>query len=120
MRAGLGYTLWVAVVAAAVTLVGASLAPGAREAVAVGAVLAFATQVAMFWLLFVWLLPGRFLLAYGVGVVGRFLVVLVTAVVGVQLSGLAAAPTLFALVGVLFVSTVVEPFFLKTNSPTGS
>lgn len=115
-RQGIRFTLAVAAISVVVAAIGALAVSGpARAGVYVGTGLGFALQVSMFWLFFVWLLPGHFLVAYGLSVAGRFLVVLATAIVGVQLGGLPALPTLFALVGVLFLSTVLEPLFLKTN-----
>jgi hypothetical protein len=67
----------------------------------------------MFWLLFVWLLPCRPGLAHGLGMLTRFGLVAAVAFVGLPVLGTAAAPTLLALVTVLFLTTLAEPVVLK-------
>lgn len=98
-----------AVAVPAVMIAGA----GAWPSVAVGVVLAWAMQVALFWALAVWLFPGRMALVYGLGMAGRFAVLGVTAFFVVPLSGLAPEATLFSLVAVMFATTLLEPLVLR-------
>ena len=87
----------------------------AGRAVWLGVGTAFTVQVALFWLLFVLLLPGQPLLAYLLGVTARFVVLGSMALVVLPLSGLPVTPTLLSLVLVFFVSTLYEPLFLRTD-----
>lgn len=116
MARALEYTLAAGAAALAVGGVGAWVGGGAG--VWVGAGVAFALQVLLFWGLFVWLLPGRVGLAYGLGVMARFLAVGLLALLWLPRLAVAAGPTLFALVAVFFVSTVCEPLFLKPDLRT--
>lgn len=118
--AGARYTFVAAGVAVVVALAGLALSPVSGMAVAAGAGAAFVAQVVVFWTFFVWLLPHRVALAYGLGAAVRFSVLAVLAFVVVPRSGLPAAPTLLALVAVFLVSTLAEPFFLTSKSPTVS
>lgn len=119
MRSGVRYTVATAAVALLVALAGAALTTGGeRVGVWIGVAVGFAVQVGGFWLLFVGLFPSRPGVAHGVGVLGRFLVVAMVALMWVPLLGVAAAPTLFALVAVLFGSTLLEPLFFPTASET--
>ena len=62
------------------------------------------------------LLPGRGAVVFGVGMLGRFLLVAVSALVLVPVAGLAPAPTLLALVSVLFGPSLLEPVFLAADT----
>jgi hypothetical protein len=67
------------------------------------------------------LLRDRRLVAFGVGMIGRFALVAFAALVLLRLTGLPAAPLLFALVGTLFGTTLVEPVLFaadKRNKPS--
>lgn len=110
------YTLATAATAAVVGVLGGEVvAREASGAVWVGVGTAFAVQVALFWLLFVLLLPGQPLLAYVLGVTVRFVALGSLAFVVLPLTGLPLAPTLLSLVLVFFVSTLYEPLFLQTD-----
>lgn len=122
MKVGLWYTLTALAALALVGALGGSLVegPAARASVWSGAVLGSAVQVSAFWLLFVWLMPDRQALAHGLGMLLRFLVVAGAALVWVPAAGLEAGPALLALVGAMFVTTLVEPVILRlsaTRSP---
>lgn len=122
MKAGLWYTLAALAALVLVGALGGSMVdgPAARAAVWSGAVLGSVVQVAAFWLLFVWLMPDRHALAHGLGMLLRFVVVAGAALVWVPASGLDAGPVLLALVGAMFVTTLVEPVILRlsaTRSP---
>lgn len=113
MRRGVRYT---ATVLALGLLAGAGssmVRPEWREGVWVGAGVAVATQVLLFWTLFVWLLPGRQMLAHGLGMMSRLVVFAVVALLALRLPVGTAASTLFTLVAVFFASTVLEPVFLR-------
>lgn len=115
-RRGLVFAALVVVLSAAVALAGVRLAgPEQAAAVAWGAGVGCAFQLLSFWTM-VTLFPGRQMLAFGLGMLGRFALVAGVALVVLPLSGLAAAPTLFALVTVLFATTVLEPVFLAADT----
>lgn len=114
---GLRYTAGSVAAGALVALVGGALLSGvSREAVWMGAGIGTVLQVAAFWFLFVWALPGQRLLAHGLGMLGRFLMVGLLAFVGVPLLRAPAAPLLFSCVAVLFATTLLEPVILKSAS----
>lgn len=118
-RRALTFSAVAAAIALAVALVGAALVPAeARRGVYVGAVIALVSQLFFFWLVAVWLFPGRAGLAYGLGMLGRMFVFGVVALVVVPKLALGVGPTLFSLVGVFWVTTMVEPLFLRTRTQT--
>jgi hypothetical protein len=108
-------------VAAGLTLlvgvIGGLLVPTeAREAVWVGAVVAFGIQVVLFVGLFVVALSSQPLLAHLLGMLGRFVALVVLAFVWVPLADLPMAPLLFSAVSVLFLTTLMEPLiFFRTT-----
>ena len=79
-------------------------------AVTAGALLGGVFQLCTFVLLAM-LLPGKPMLASGLGMVGRFVMVALAALVVVPVAGLPAAPMLLALVSVLVGTAVLEPVF---------
>jgi hypothetical protein len=98
----------------------ATVEGAARTAVAAGVGIGVAFQLALFALTES-LLRDRRLVAFGIGMIGRFVLVAFTALVLLRLTGLPAAPLLFALVGTLFGTTLVEPVLLaadKRNKPS--
>lgn len=115
MRGGVMYTGATAAIALVVGLIGA-WAGGAAGAVWAGVGIAFVSQVLVFWLLFVWLFPRRVLLAHGLGMLARLAIFAALAFLLLRTAGPAAAAALLALVAVFFVSTVLEPLFLQTDS----
>lgn len=99
----------VAVVATIVFAAGVALTEGeARRAVGIGVLVAAAFQLLLFAVAAA-AFPANRLLAYGVGLLGRLLLVVVGALVLVPATGLPAAPFLLSLVTVLFATTVLEP-----------
>ena len=117
MKKGFRYTLVAVIVAAVAGLAGGVwLDESARSGVWVGAAVALVVQVGAFWLLFVWALPERSVLAHGLGMVIRMVAVGVAALVWLPRAGLPAAPTLFSLVAVLFLTTLSEPLVLRIGS----
>lgn len=105
----------VVVSGALVLAAGALLAgPEALGAVAAGVLVACGFQLLLFAVTEL-ALPGQRLAAYGVGLLGRLLLVVVGALVLVPATGLAAAPFLFSLVSVLFATTLLEPVALAAG-----
>ena len=95
--------------------VGISLAvkdAGAVHAVWVSAWLAVAVQCAAFAFTRV-VQPAQVLAAWGGGMLLRFMAVAAYALLGVKAMGLAQAPALLSFAAFLFVTTLVEPVFLK-------
>lgn len=117
----LAFPAAVLVVGLLVLGIGWATAEGAaRTAVAAGVGIGVAFQLALFALTES-LLRDRRLVAFGIGMIGRFALVAFTALVLLRLTGLPAAPLLFALVGTLFGTTLVEPVLLaadKRNKPS--
>lgn len=108
----------VVAVSALVALAGSGMVrPEWRTAVAVGAAIGCVFQLLGFWAMLA-LFPGRQLLAFGLGMLGRFALVALAALVLLPLVGLPAAPTLLALVTVLFATTLLEPLFLRPTHGT--
>ena len=119
MRRGGWYTVAAAVAAVLVLTVGRTMTSGeaAWSGVKVGVAIGVMVQVAGFWLLSVWALPNRPVLAHGAGMMTRLVVVGFVALALVPRSGLPAAPTLLSLVGVFFLTMLVEPVALKMGAP---
>lgn len=115
-RQGLRYSVIAVVLSALVVLVGVRMAPAYRDGVLAGALMGLAVQVLVFWAFFVWLYPGRAWHGYGLGLLVRLFVFALAAFVVVPAAGLPFAATLFALVGVFWLTTVIEPLFLKTRT----
>ncbi len=108
------YTLSAALVAAMIAAMGLLMAaPAVRREVLVGTGLGLLVQVAAFWIFFVWVYPEKPWLGYGMGLLARFAVFAVMALLVVPRAGLALAPTMFSLVAVLWLTTMLEPAFLK-------
>lgn len=116
MKRGLTYTAAALAVAAVIALIGLGLAPQYRDGVLAGAALAAVVQVAVFWLFFVWLFPDRGWHGYGLGLLVRLAVFSVAAFVVVPRAGLPMAATLFSLAGVFWLTTMLEPVFIKTRT----
>lgn len=116
------WLLPVAVLAIGALVYGGGVAlagPGARGGVAVGVAIACAFQL-VFLLVARVAFPGNQLAAYGVGLLGRLILVVAAAMVLVPATRLPAAPTLFSLVTVLFATTLLEPVALAAGTPKKS
>lgn len=120
MKQGIRYTAAALAVTALVVLVGLWAAPRFRDGVLAGAAVAGLVQVAVFWIFFVWLYPGRGWHGYGLGLLVRLAVFALAAFVLVPQAGLPMAATLFSLAGVFWLTTMMEPVFLnnRTSNPT--
>lgn len=86
--------------------------PESRQAVWVGVLVALVFQLLLFVVLFVVALAKQPMLAYGLSMLGRFFVVASVALFWAPWLQLPAAPLLFSLVTVFFVTTLIEPLFL--------
>ena len=93
--------------------------PGARGGVAVGVAIGCVSQI-FFLMVARAAFPGRQLAAYGVGLLGRLILVVAAALVLVPATRLPAAPTLLSLVTVLFATTLLEPVALASGTRTKS
>jgi hypothetical protein len=113
---GIRYTAAAFAAALFVALMGWGLAPRFRDGVLAGAGMAVVVQVAVFWIFMVWLYPGKGWHGYGLGLLVRLAVFALAAFVLVPQAGLPLAATLFSLVGVFWLTTMMEPVFLKTRT----
>jgi hypothetical protein len=117
-RQGVRYTAAAVLVASLVAAAGAQVAPPAlRAGVVAGALAGLLVQVAVFWVFMVRLFPGRVWQGYGIGLLVRFAAFAVMALVVVPQAGLPLAATLFSLVAVFWVTTLIEPAFFKARTP---
>lgn len=115
-RVRIGYLAASLTTAVLVALVAGALAGEAgRSSVAAGAAVAAGFQVLVFWAMTA-LFPQQPLLVFGVGMLGRFVLLAATALVVVPLAGWAPAPALLTLVSVLFATTLLEPLFLRPTT----
>lgn len=116
MRTPAVFSALVVAVSLLVGLLGVGMAgPGDGAGVAAGAGLGCAFQLLSFRAMLA-LFPGRQVLAFGLGMLGRFALVALVALAGLPLAGLPAAPTLLSLVAVLFATTLLEPVFLAADT----
>jgi hypothetical protein len=114
---GLRYTLAALAVAALVAGAGVAFVDaGHRDGVLTGAGMGAVVQIAAFWIFAVWLYPGRMWHGYGLGMLVRFAAFAAAAFLVVPTAGLPLAATLFSLVCVFWLTTLVEPVFLKTRT----
>jgi hypothetical protein len=114
---GIRYTAVTLALAALVAAAGLAYDGGAyREGVMAGAGIAAVVQVAAFWIFAVWLFPGRAWHGYGMGLLARLAAFAAAVFLVVPRAGLPFAATLFSLVGVFWLTTMVEPVFLKTRT----
>jgi hypothetical protein len=113
MRAGVLYSVACII---AVALLGAIawsfLDAPARQAMMVSAGVAVGVQVVAFVVARL-LLRKNVMLGWGLGAALRFVVLVVFAVILARTSRASITPALLSFVGFLFVTTVIEPIFLK-------
>jgi hypothetical protein len=114
-RRHLAYVAAVAVSAGLVWLAGWAMAPEAVDAVTAGVALGALFQLLLFGIM-VAVFPGRPLPAFGVGMLGRMVLVVAAALAFQPATGLAAAPFLFSLVTVLFTTTLLEPVLMASGA----
>lgn len=110
-----------AVVACLVFAAGVPLAgPAGRTGVGFGVATGFLLQMIFFWLFAVVWFPTQPLLAFGVGMLGRMLVVAAVGLLVAPALGLPVAPVLLSMVSVFFVTALLEPVFLIPASSSKS
>jgi hypothetical protein len=110
------FTLY-ALICAAIVLVIAGIVwavtdAAGHRAVVVSACLAFAVQMVAFAVVRV-LQPEHLMIGWGVGSVLRLIALVLYAVVLTKVARATLTPALLSFVAFLFVTTVVEPIFLK-------
>lgn len=86
--------------------------PVAQQAVWFSAGIALGIQIIGFLFVRV-LVPAHVMAGWGAGMLLRFLTLVLHALVGIRLMGFPPAPALLSLAAFFFVSTLVEPVFLK-------
>jgi hypothetical protein len=84
----------------------------AHEAIVISAVTAFVVQVVAFSLLRLWRGPAV-IMAWGIGALVRFLVVVIYALVILRSAALPIEPALVSLALFFVVCTLIEPFLLR-------
>jgi hypothetical protein len=86
--------------------------PMAQQAVWFSAGVALAIQVVGFFFVRI-LVPANMIAGWGAGMILRFVTLAIHALVGTKVLGYPPAPALLSLAAFFFVSTLVEPVFLK-------
>lgn len=98
---------------AVLAAIGSAFATGAsREAVWASASLAFVVQMLAFTVARL-MPPAQLMVGWGLGAILRLFAVVVYGIFIAKVWGAPIAPALLSFVGFLFVTTVVEPVFLK-------
>ncbi|HEX6368639.1 MAG TPA: hypothetical protein VF006_06895 [Longimicrobium sp.] len=106
----------VLLVGAVVYAIGLSLAdPDGRGALATGVLTGVGFQLLVLVIAAV-VFPRNALAAYGVGMLGRLLLVIVAALVIVPAARLRPEPFLYSLVTVLFATTLLEPVVMAAGA----
>ncbi len=113
MQRAVKFGLWALGLGLLVGLIGTGIAgPEGRLAVWLGVGVALVVQLVLFVALFVLAFAERPLVAHGLGILGRLLALVALALYWLPWTGIPAAPVLFSLVAVFFVTTLLEPLFL--------
>jgi len=86
--------------------------PMAQQAVWFSAGIALGIQIIGFLFVRV-IVPGHMIAGWGAGMLLRFLTLVLHALIGTRLMGFPPAPALLSLAAFFFVSTLIEPVFLK-------
>lgn len=87
--------------------------PNDRHAIIVTAVVAYVVQLASFAVARAWA-ATNVVAGWGMGMLIRFIVLAIYALLGARLLGLPLATALVSLAAFFFVSTLVEPVLLKS------
>jgi hypothetical protein len=111
VRRRIVYLAAVLVAGALVWLGGWALAPEGVRGVSAGVAMGVAFQLLLFAAMLA-AFPGRPLFAFGLGMLGRMVLVVAAALVVVPAAGLPPAPFLLSLVTVLFTTTLLEPVLM--------
>jgi len=85
---------------------------GATSAIGISATVAVVVQIAAFAVTTV-MAPKNIIAAWGAGALARMLTLFVYALLAVKVLSLPAAPALISLAVFLFLSTLLEPLFLR-------
>jgi hypothetical protein len=110
----------VAVIAAVVYLLASLMVPAeSRRAVAIGVGAGAAWQALVLAVTLTALGHNR-LAAFGVGMLARFLLVAVAALVALPALGVPMGPALLSMVTVLFATTLIEPVLFAAGAGTGT
>lgn len=109
----------VPVIGAAVYAGGVSMAPGGEAGIRAGVLVGCLVQLLLLALMRL-AFPRKPMVAYGLGLLVRMIVVVVAALVALPATGLPAAPFLLSLVTVLFATTLLEPVALVADRRTES
>jgi hypothetical protein len=88
--------------------------PDVRRALTSSALLAFAVQIVAFLIVRAMAQRKNVIAGWGIGITLRFAALLIFGLVAVPKLNLPLAPALLGLATYLFVSTLIEPLFLKT------
>lgn len=116
---GLLLRLLAAIAVAAAAVLGAAWmmapAPAQRHAAVLGVAAAAAWQAAIFLVTATALRQNR-LVAFGVGMLARLLLVVAAALVAVPALGVEPAPFLLSMVTVLFATTLIEPVLFAAGA----
>ena len=86
--------------------------PMAQQAVWFSAGIALAIQVVGFFFIRIFM-PANTIAGWGAGMLLRFVTLVFHALVGTKVMGYPPAPALLSLAAFFFVSTLIEPVFLK-------
>ena len=86
--------------------------PQAQQAIWFSAGIALAIQVAGFLFARIFM-PANMIAGWGAGMLLRFVTLVIHALVGTKVMGYPPAPALLSLAAFFFVSTLIEPVFLK-------
>lgn len=86
--------------------------PLAQQAIWFSALIALGIQIIGFLFVRV-LLSAHVMAGWGAGMLLRFLTLVLYALIGIRLLGFPPAPALLSLAAFFFVSTLIEPVFLK-------
>jgi len=85
---------------------------GAASAIGISAAVAVVVQIAAFAVTTM-MAPRNIIAAWGAGALARMLTLLIYALLAVKVLGLPAVPALISLAVFLFLSTLLEPLFLR-------
>jgi hypothetical protein len=85
-----------------------------RRALAIAATVAFLVQMVAFLIVREFARRQNVMAGWGIGIALRFIALLVFGLVAVPAFALPLAPALMGLAMFLFISTLIEPLFLKT------
>ena len=115
MNRPLGFAAACAAAIAAAWVIGTLLISDAavRRALGITALLAFLVQLLAFAIARAWVKKQNVMAGWGIGIALRFAALLLFGLIGVPRLGLPLGASLLALAMFLFVTTLIEPLFLK-------